>query len=51
MGSSIKEISYAEEENILIVRKSLVALKRIKKGELFTKQNLGIKRPGNGVSQ
>lgn len=50
LGNSLKEITYAEKENILIVRKSLVALKRIKKGELFTMQNLGIKRPGNGVS-
>ena len=50
LGSSLKELSYAERDNILIVRKSLVALKRIKKGDLFTKENLGIKRPGNGIS-
>ena len=50
LGSSIKEISYAEKNNILIVRKSLVALKQINKGDLFTKENLGIKRPGNGIS-
>lgn len=50
MGSSSKEISYVEKENKLIVRKSLVALKKIKKGDLFTKENLGIKRPGIGIS-
>ncbi len=31
-------------------RKSIVAIKRIKKGELFTQENIGIKRPGNGIS-
>jgi len=33
-----------------IVRKSIVAVKPIKKGELFTDENIGIKRPGNGIS-
>jgi len=33
-----------------IARKSIVAIKPIKKGELFTNENIGIKRPGNGIS-
>jgi len=35
---------------IKTVRKSLVALKDIKKGEKFDEKNLGIKRPGTGLS-
>ena len=33
-----------------IVRKSIVAKKEIKIGELFTENNLTTKRPGNGIS-
>lgn len=33
-----------------IARKSLVASKNIKKGEIFTEDNLTVKRPGNGIS-
>ena len=32
------------------MRKSIVAKKPIKKGELFTEKNLTIKRPGTGIS-
>jgi N-acetylneuraminate synthase len=34
----------------VVARKSLVALKPIAEGELFTLDNLGAKRPGDGVS-
>lgn len=34
----------------VVVRKSLVANSQIKKGEIFTEKNVGIKRPGNGIS-
>jgi N-acetylneuraminate synthase len=37
-------------KNMAIARKSLVALKPIKEGETFTEDNLGIKRPGTGIS-
>jgi N,N'-diacetyllegionaminate synthase len=33
-----------------IARKSIVAKNSIKKGELFTKDNLTVKRPGTGIS-
>ena len=39
-----------EKKNRNIVRKSLVALKEIKKGEKFTELNLTTKRPGTGIS-
>ena len=32
------------------MRKSIVALRRIKKGELFTEENITCKRPANGIS-
>ncbi len=49
-GVPTKSITFAEEKNRLIVRKSLVALRSIKSGEVFTKENLGCKRPGQGIS-
>ena len=50
MGKDEKKISPSELKNIDIARKSLVALKDIKKGEIFSKKNLTAKRPGNGIS-
>ena len=50
LGSSIKRPSKSEMPNIKIVRKSLVASQDIKKGEIFTEQNLTTKRPGTGLS-
>lgn len=50
MGNGIKTISPSEIKNKNVVRKSLVALKRIKRGELFTHENIGSKRPGYGIS-
>lgn len=50
MGDGIKEPSKSEKENIGIARKSIVACKEIKKGEVFTEQNLTTKRPGSGIS-
>ena len=50
LGSGVKEPSESERKNIAIVRKSIVALTAIKKGELFTEGNITTKRPGNGIS-
>jgi len=50
LGSSEKKPSSSEEKNIVIARRSIVAAQPIKKGELFTENNLTVKRPGNGVS-
>lgn len=49
-GSGIKEPAASEMKNILIVRKSIVAAKEIKEGEIFTNENLTVKRPGNYLS-
>lgn len=50
LGSGVKQPSASEQKNLAVVRKSIVALCGIKKGELFTAQNLTVKRPGTGVS-
>jgi len=50
MGSGIKKPSESEQKNIKIVRKSIVASKDIKKDEIFTSENITLKRPGNGLS-
>ena len=50
LGNGIKCISPSEARNKLVVRKSLVARRAIKAGELFTPDNLTTKRPGNGIS-
>ena len=50
LGNGIKKPSPSESKNKVIVRKSLVANKKIKKGEMFTEENVGIKRPGYGIS-
>ena len=50
LGSSIKKPSKSEEPNITMVRKSIVASKPIKKGELFNETNITVKRPGTGLS-
>ncbi len=50
LGSGIKCPSESELKNIPIARKSLVALKKIKIGEKFTRENFGSKRPGYGIS-
>jgi N-acetylneuraminate synthase len=39
----------SEYINRKIARKSLVALKNIAKGEIFSEENLGLKRPGSGI--
>jgi len=50
LGSEEKKISPSESKNITAARKSIVAKQDIKIGELFTEDNLTIKRPGNGLS-
>lgn len=50
LGSNIKQPSSSEAKNKPIARKSLVAKTAIKKGEVFTEQNLCAKRPGTGIS-
>jgi len=50
MGSEKKRPSENEKKNLFLVRKSIVATKKIFKGEILTKLNIGAKRPGNGIS-
>ena len=50
LGNQQKVPQAVEMENAAVVRKSLVASCSIKTGELFTKENLTVKRPGTGVS-
>ena len=50
LGNGIKQPSEAEKKNIAITRKSIVAACDIKRGDVFTEQNLTTKRPGNGIS-
>jgi N,N'-diacetyllegionaminate synthase len=50
MGDGEKKPSKSEIKNIKIARKSIVAIKDIKKGENFSNGNIGVKRPGDGIS-
>lgn len=49
-GSGIKEPGPGEIKNIAVARKSIVAARDIRKGEIFSEENLTVKRPGNGIS-
>ena len=50
MGNGLKTPSISEIKNMNIARKSIVALRNIKKGERFSPKNIGCKRPGNGIT-
>ena len=49
-GDGTKHVSESERKNIAIARKSIEAACDIKAGEVFTEENLTVKRPGNGIS-
>lgn len=50
LGDGIKRLTPSEAKNKPVARKSLVASRAIKAGEVFTAENLTTKRPGNGIS-
>lgn len=50
LGDGTKQPSPSERKNIPVVRKSIVAARKITEGEMFTKNNLMVKRPGTGIS-
>lgn len=50
IGDGIKGPRPSEIKNKEVARKSLVAATNIAEGELFTSDNLEVKRPGNGLS-
>ncbi len=50
MGDGIKRPMKSELANLIAARKSLVAGQSIRKGDLFSAENLTVKRPGSGIS-
>ncbi len=50
LGDGFKAPRPVEERNKLVARKSLVAAVEIRCGQLFTPENLCVKRPGTGIS-
>ena len=49
-GKYIKKPQKSEIINKKVVRRSIVAIKKIKKGEIFNEKNIGFKRPATGKS-
>lgn len=50
LGSDDKIVSPSEQKNLIVARKSIIASRSIKRGEIFTVGNITIKRPGNGIT-
>ena len=50
LGSDKKQVTEREKANRKVVRKSIVAARDIRAGEVFTEENLTVKRPGDGIS-
>jgi len=49
-GDGIKEPKPSEIGNKAVARKSIIAKRDIKKGEVLTEDNMTTKRPGNGIN-
>jgi N,N'-diacetyllegionaminate synthase len=50
LGRMTKNATDSEIKNRKVARKSIVALNEIKKGQVFTLQNITTSRPGDGIS-
>lgn len=50
LGDGLKRLTPSEAGNRSVARKSLVASRPIKSGELFSIENITAKRPGTGIS-
>lgn len=50
LGDGVKGVTESEKNNLGIVRKSIVASRKIYRDEQFTDENLTTKRPGSGIS-
>ena len=50
LGNSEKKVLNDEKENRLKLRKSLIAIRKIKKGKVIDKKSVAIMRPGTGIS-
>lgn len=49
-GVREKRVTPSERKNKIVARKSIVARRSIRKGDVFTEDNVTCKRPGNGIS-
>lgn len=50
IGDGNKVVSASELKNQAIARKSIIALTDIKKGDVFSEENITTKRPGSGIN-
>lgn len=50
LGTTEKVPTVSELPNRLVARRSLAAIRQIDKGDLFSGDNLGARRPGNGLA-
>ena len=50
IGTGDKTPSPSEKKNMFVVRKSIVAKTDIKAGDALTRDNMTVKRPGNGIN-
>ena len=50
LGNYNKNVTASEYKNIFVARKSIVDKRDIKKGEVFSEENITCKRPGYGIS-
>ena len=49
LGSEEVKATEREEKTKILARRSIVALSDIKQGESFNQNNIGLRRPGNGL--
>jgi len=50
LGDGVKRPTKSEMKNIIVARKSILANREIKTGEIYTTENITVKRPGTGIS-
>lgn len=50
LGNGVKQPTPSEIKNLPVVRKSIVTAKSVAEGDVFSIENLTVKRPGTGVS-
>ncbi len=50
LGDGGKRPTEAEKKNAMVARKSIIARRDIKEGEILTESNITTKRPGTGIS-
>lgn len=50
LGNGMKQPAESEKKNMAVARKSIIASIDIKAGDIFTEENLTVKRPGDGIS-